>query len=111
MWRTTSYVRSARRRTRKGSPSMAIDEVAGLRKDAEGLRQALVSQEFPDDEIVRALRDQIDQHAMDLITLAGEPITIGIVGAFSVGKSMLLGSLLGRPDLLPTEQRATTGNV
>jgi hypothetical protein len=90
---------------------MAIDEVARLRKDAEDLRQALASQEFPDEDIVRALRDQIGQHAMDLISLASEPVTIGVVGAFSVGKSMLIGTLLGRPDLLPTEQRATTGNV
>jgi hypothetical protein len=90
---------------------MAIDEVAALRQDAEALRAALLSQAFPDDETARELRDRVDRYGRDLISMAVEPITIGVVGAFSVGKSMLLGTLLGRPDLLPTEQRATTGNV
>ncbi|MEU9890369.1 hypothetical protein [Sphaerisporangium sp. NPDC051011] len=88
-----------------------MDEIAAMRADAEKLRAALNAHVFPDDETLRAVRDRVEQHALDLITQADEPITIGVVGAFSVGKSMMVGTLLGRPDLLPTEQRATTGNV
>ncbi|MEV6982659.1 hypothetical protein AB0M95_15545 [Sphaerisporangium sp. NPDC051017] len=90
---------------------MAIDEIAVMRADAERLRAALNAHVFPDDETLRAVRDRVERHAVELVTQADEPITIGVVGAFSVGKSMLIGTLLGRPDLLPTEQRATTGNV
>jgi len=39
------------------------------------------------------------------------PITIGLVGEFSVGKSRLLGTLFGLPDLLPHSTEPTTGNI
>jgi hypothetical protein len=40
-----------------------------------------------------------------------EPLRVGIVGEFSAGKSLLLGVLVGRPDLLPTGMEPMTGNV
>jgi hypothetical protein len=42
---------------------------------------------------------------------AGAPITIGFVGQFSSGKSVLLGAMLGDSNLLPATSNATTGNV
>jgi hypothetical protein len=39
------------------------------------------------------------------------PVTVGTVGEYTTGKSLLLGTLLGRPDLLPVSPEATTGNV
>ncbi|MFD0345744.1 hypothetical protein ACFQ0M_05910 [Kitasatospora aburaviensis] len=34
-----------------------------------------------------------------------------MVGEYSVGKSLLVGTLLGRPDLLAVEERPATGNI
>ncbi|MFD7770923.1 dynamin family protein [Streptomyces sp. NPDC059787] len=39
------------------------------------------------------------------------PVSLAVVGEFTVGKSLLLGALLGRPDLLPVEERPATGNI
>lgn len=86
-------------------------EIAACRKDAEDLLAALGAETFPDDPAVRAVRDRVEQQALRLQRAAAEPITLGLVGEFTVGKSLLLGTLLGRADLLPVEQRATTGNV
>ncbi|MDT3399845.1 hypothetical protein RKE29_24945 [Streptomyces sp. B1866] len=63
------------------------------------------------DEITARLIEQARQEALDLRQVAQEPVTVGVVGEFSAGKSLLVGTLLGRPDLLPVEVRATTGNV
>ncbi len=90
---------------------MTINEVAGWRADAELLHGALHRHPFSADESLLALRDAVARQAVEVMGQADEPITVGVVGGYSVGKSMLLGCLLGRPDLLPTEQRATTGNV
>jgi hypothetical protein len=86
-------------------------EIARMREDAHDLLQALYTEQFPDDDAVGALRARIEQSATEVIRAADDPVTLGIVGEFSVGKSLLLGTLLGRPDLLPVEDRATTGNV
>ena len=42
---------------------------------------------------------------------ADEPVTIGVLGVHSTGKTLLLNMLLGRPDLLPSGYAPTTGNV
>lgn len=91
----------------------AIREMARLRTEAEHVLDALSREQFaPDeDEAVLARRDEVLQLARELYQAAKDPVTLGIVGAFSSGKSMLLGTLLGRPGLLPTQQRPTTGNV
>jgi hypothetical protein len=54
---------------------------------------------------------KVAQAAANLVAAADEPLRIGVVGEFSSGKSLLLGVLLGRPDLLPTSSQPTTGNV
>jgi hypothetical protein len=86
-------------------------EIERMRKDAQDLLRALHAEQFPDDDAIRTLRAQVEQGANDVISAAEAPVTLGIVGEFSVGKSLLLGTMLGRPDLLPVEDRATTGNV
>lgn len=86
-------------------------EIERMRKDSHDLLQALYAEPFPDDDAARTLRARIEQTATEVIRAADDPVTLGIVGEFSVGKSLLLGTLLGRPDLLPVEDRATTGNV
>ena len=43
--------------------------------------------------------------------LASSPIKIGLMGEFSAGKTLLLGSLVGYADALPVSEVPTTGNV
>jgi hypothetical protein len=89
----------------------AIAEIARLRTEAQDLLGALSKEPPTEDETLLASQDRVVQLATDLINAAKQPVTLGIVGEFSSGKSMLLGTLLGRPGLLPTDQRPTTGNV
>ena len=42
---------------------------------------------------------------------AGSPVKIGVVGEFSAGKTLLLGSLIGYADGLPVSELPTTGNI
>jgi hypothetical protein len=49
--------------------------------------------------------------ADELHERAGEPISIGLVGEYSVGKSRLLNALVGLPGLLPVSGSPTTGNI
>jgi hypothetical protein len=63
-----------------------------------------------DPTIQEALRRTGDA-ADELHERARKPISIGIVGEYSVGKSQLLNALLGRPGLLPASTSPTTGNV
>lgn len=90
---------------------MAIDEVVRLRSQAEQAIACLNEERLPDDEAVQRAAERVRQKATDLIRQAKDPIRLGVVGEFSVGKSMLIGTLLGKPDLLPVEERAATGNV
>jgi hypothetical protein len=63
------------------------------------------------DQVIGRLIEQTVQEAHDLRLVASSPVTMGVVGEFSNGKSLLIGTLLGRPDVLPVEVRACTGNV
>lgn len=58
-----------------------------------------------------AQRDELKQLADQIGQEIDEPLRIGFVGEFSAGKSLLLGVLIGKPDLLPTSMEPTTGNV
>lgn len=58
-----------------------------------------------------AQRDELRQLADQIVLEIDEPLRIGFVGEFSAGKSLLLGVLVGKPDLLPTSMEPTTGNV
>jgi hypothetical protein len=59
-----------------------------------------------DDCIVR-----LREAAQKTVDLATSPVKIGIMGEFSSGKSLLLGSLIGFADALPVSENPTTGNV
>ncbi len=91
--------------------SDAISKITTLRIEAEELITALGEEEIPDDDPLRAARDEVRELADKLHQAAKDPITLGIVGEFSSGKSMLVSTLLGRPGLLPSQKRPTTGNV
>jgi hypothetical protein len=55
--------------------------------------------------------DDIRASADKIIEQASSPVKIGVVGEFSSGKSLLIGSLLGYADALPIGSDATTGNI
>jgi GTPase SAR1 family protein len=49
--------------------------------------------------------------AQKTVELATSPVKIGVMGEFSSGKTLLLGSLIGYADALPVSENPTTGNV
>jgi hypothetical protein len=57
------------------------------------------------------LFDTLAAEAGKLVSEAQEPLVIGVVGEFSVGKSLLLSALVGLPGLLTVGPTATTGNI
>ncbi|WP_373528371.1 proteasome protein [Nostoc sp.] len=59
------------------------------------------------DECLRRLRSS----AQKTVDLATSPVKIGVMGEFSSGKTLLLGSLIGYADALPVSENPTTGNV
>ncbi|MFH7026715.1 MAG: dynamin family protein [Heteroscytonema crispum UTEX LB 1556] len=59
-----------------------------------------------DDCLVR-LREAAEK----VIEFATSPVKIGVMGEFSSGKTLLLGSLIGYADALPISENPTTGNV
>ncbi|WP_414543120.1 proteasome protein [Nostoc sp. CCY0012] len=59
-----------------------------------------------DDCLVR-LREAAEK----TVELATSPVKIGVMGEFSSGKTLLLGSLMGYADALPISENPTTGNV
>ncbi len=54
---------------------------------------------------------RLREAAQKTVELANSPVKIGIMGEFSSGKSLLLGSLIGYADALPVSENPTTGNV
>ncbi|NEU76740.1 proteasome protein [Hassallia byssoidea VB512170] len=49
--------------------------------------------------------------AQKTVELATSSVKIGVMGEFSSGKTLLLGSLIGYADALPISENPTTGNV
>jgi hypothetical protein len=78
-----------------------------MRHFAQETLEMLAEQQTEAHEQLAAVRTQ----AKELARRAAQPVTFGVVGEFSVGKSLLLGTLLGKPDLLPVENRKATGNI
>ncbi|MEV6985477.1 dynamin family protein [Sphaerisporangium sp. NPDC051017] len=58
-----------------------------------------------------ALRLAAEKLAGKIIENSDKRVKIGLFGGFSVGKSLLLGTVLGNPLLLPVHNQATTANV
>jgi hypothetical protein len=59
-----------------------------------------------DDCLVR-----LRKSAQKTVELATSPVKIGVMGEFSSGKTLLLGSLIGYADALPVSENPTTGNI
>ncbi|MFF4349117.1 dynamin family protein [Streptomyces sp. NPDC001530] len=93
---------------------MSLGELARHASDASGLIELLARHPSAGrgagEEVARAQR-----RALEALRLAREsaesPFTVGLVGELSAGKSLLLGTLLGLPELLPVGDEAVTGNV
>ncbi|BAZ30600.1 hypothetical protein NIES4074_30610 [Cylindrospermum sp. NIES-4074] len=54
---------------------------------------------------------RLRETAQKTVELATSPVKIGVMGEFSSGKTLLLGSLIGYADALPVSENPTTGNV
>lgn len=54
---------------------------------------------------------RLREAAEKTVELATSPVRIGVMGEFSSGKTLLLGSLIGYADALPISENPTTGNV
>ncbi|MFF5233219.1 NB-ARC domain-containing protein [Dactylosporangium sp. NPDC000521] len=80
-------------------------------RDAHDALSALDQEPATPDATVARLRREARLQADDLLAEAREPIAIAVIGQYGAGKSMLAGTLLGRPDLLPVGAGPTTGNV
>ncbi|NUT31406.1 MAG: hypothetical protein HOV84_36725 [Streptomyces sp.] len=93
---------------------MSLGELARCASDASELT-ALLTRHQPDgpgpDPGVR----EAHRRALEALRRAEEsaraPFSIGLVGEVSAGKSLLIGLLLGLPELLPVGEEAVTGNV
>lgn len=92
--------------------SEALHAIRQQREDADRLLAALDAEAGLLDEpkLIQQVT-RVREQASKLQKLAKDPITIGVVGEYSVGKSLLVGTLLGMPDLLPASHRPVTGNV
>ncbi|NER38778.1 MAG: proteasome protein [Oscillatoria sp. SIO1A7] len=60
---------------------------------------------------LRPCIDRLQEAARKTVERASSPVKIGVMGEFSSGKTLLLGSLLGYADALPVSENPTTGNV
>jgi hypothetical protein len=86
------------------------DDPAQALRFAQEVKEAAPDPLDVPEEAADDFRDALHQ-TEELVRVATTPVTIGVVGEFSAGKSSLIGALLGKPDLLPTTDRATTGQV
>ncbi|WP_395297832.1 hypothetical protein ACF9IK_33550 [Kitasatospora hibisci] len=90
------------------SRSMDFSALSDLAQAVEVLLAGFDPPEGPEEA---ALREQVLDLAGELRARAEAPVSIAVVGEYSVGKSLLVGTLLGRPDLLAVEERPATGNI
>ncbi|MFG2552664.1 dynamin family protein [Streptomyces sp. NPDC048581] len=76
---------------------------------------ALLTRHQPDGPEAEPAVREAHRRALEALRRAEEsaraPFSIGLVGEMSAGKSLLLGLLLGLPELLPVGEEAVTGNV
>jgi Dynamin family len=89
----------------------SYDTIIAMRQYAERVLERLKTLSAPTDPAIREALRRTGDAAAELHERARKPISIGIVGEYSVGKSQLLNALLGRPGLLPASTSPTTGNV
>ncbi|MEU5520623.1 dynamin family protein [Streptomyces sp. NPDC047860] len=87
---------------------LSLSELQEYVQEVEAFLDALGPPQTPEEE---AAREALAQATAKLKARVTAPISLAVVGEFTVGKSLLLGALLGRPGLLPVEERPTTGNI
>lgn len=97
---------------------IAVEQLRRYKEYGESVIQSLelVSQNPPPKEswVPSTLHESIQRlqrSAHRTVELASSPVKIGIMGEFSSGKTLLLGSLIGYADALPVSETPTTGNV
>ncbi|PLZ60121.1 dynamin family protein [Fischerella thermalis WC344] len=97
---------------------MAIAQLRQYKEYGESVLQSLelVSQNPPPQEswFPNSIHENIQRlkaSAQRVVEIASSPVKIGIMGEFSSGKTLLIGSLIGYADALPVSETPTTGNV
>ncbi|MCP6759499.1 MAG: dynamin family protein [Fischerella sp. CENA71] len=97
---------------------MAIAQLSRYKEYGESVLQSLelVSQNPPPQEswFPQSIHENIQnlkESAQRVVEIASSPVKIGIMGEFSSGKTLLIGSLIGYADALPVSETPTTGNV
>ncbi|KAB8334066.1 dynamin family protein [Scytonema tolypothrichoides VB-61278] len=97
---------------------ITVEKLRRYKEYGESVIQSLelVSQNPPPQEswVPNSLHEslqRLQQSAQRTVQLASSPVKIGIMGEFSSGKTLLLGSLIGYADALPVSETPTTGNV
>ena len=86
-------------------------ELARLRAFAAEARERLGHLPQLANPAAQAESEQAMKLADELYERTAEPISIGLVGEYSVGKSRLLNALVDLPGLLPVSSAPTTGNI
>ncbi|MGH3751594.1 MAG: hypothetical protein ACRDRP_02685 [Pseudonocardiaceae bacterium] len=87
------------------------DEVARMLRFAGAVNAAMPSLATQLPALLRPRCTEISELARELHDRAGHRISIGVVGEFATGKSLLLSVLIGDPGLLSVSNVPTTGNV
>jgi hypothetical protein len=87
------------------------EELRNLTAYAQQVLAALKEEQPTANPNVAALRQRLGQTAAKTLQRATAPVTIGVVGEFSSGKTLLLGGLVGYADALPVSAKPSTGNV
>ncbi|MBW4633727.1 MAG: dynamin family protein [Iphinoe sp. HA4291-MV1] len=97
---------------------ITVEKLRRYKEYGESVIQSLelVSQNPPPQEnwVPNSLHESLQhlhQSAQRTVQLASSPVKIGVMGEFSSGKTLLLGSLIGYADALPVSETPTTGNV
>ncbi|MEU4494162.1 hypothetical protein AB0F96_12100 [Streptomyces sp. NPDC023998] len=93
---------------------MSLGELARCALDASGLIELLIRHQpvgAGSDPAVRTAHRRALEALRQAAESAQSPFGIGLAGELSAGKSLLLGLLLGLPELLPVGDEAVTGNV
>ncbi|MBO1351715.1 MAG: dynamin family protein [Hormoscilla sp. GUM202] len=95
---------------------MELEKLGQYKEYGESVLQGLEAvdnQQLPDwvPLDLRQSLESLRQAATKTVELASSPVKIGVMGEFSSGKTLLLGSSIGYADALPVGQTPTTGNV
>jgi hypothetical protein len=73
-------------------------------------KQSSANEILNDSQLQDCLKNLKDT-AQNTVDQASSPVKIAVMGEFSSGKTLLIGSLIGYADALPVDTTPTTGNV